>query len=42
MKILDQQRQGECLFIQVDDFEDNSAAYKAVQPEGEGLRKVQD
>lgn len=33
MKILDQQRQGECLFIQVDQFEDSDKDYKTVEPE---------
>lgn len=33
MKILDQQRQGECLFILVDKFEDKDADYQTVQPE---------
>lgn len=33
MKILDQQRQGECLFIKVDEFEDNDSDYKEVKPE---------
>ena len=33
MKILDQQRQGEILFIQVEDFEDNDSDYTSVAPE---------
>ena len=33
MKILDQQRQGECLFIQVESFEDSDNDYKTVEPE---------
>lgn len=33
MKILDQQRQGECLFIQVDKFEDADSDYKKVKAE---------
>jgi len=37
MKILDQQRQGECLFIKVDQFNDNDADYEVVKPEGQRL-----
>lgn len=37
MKILDQQRQGECLFIRVDKFEDNDDDYKTVSPENNKL-----
>lgn len=33
MKILDQQRQGECLFIQVDEFDDSADNYQTMQPE---------
>ena len=33
MKILDQQRQGEVLFIKVEDFTDNDADYTSVKPE---------
>jgi hypothetical protein len=33
MKILDMQRQGECLFIQVDEFEDDNKDYNNVEPE---------
>lgn len=33
MKILDQQRQGECLFIKVDSFEDGDTEYKNVKAE---------
>lgn len=33
MKILDQQRQGECLLIRVDAFEDNDGDYKSAKPE---------
>jgi hypothetical protein len=32
MKILDQQRQGECLFIQVSEFEDSDKNYRIVKP----------
>lgn len=32
MKILDQQRQGECLFIKVDQFEDDSTDYQKAKP----------
>lgn len=37
MKILDQQRQGECLFIKVEQFNDNDSDYEAVKPEGKQL-----
>lgn len=37
MKILDQQRQGEALFIMVDDFTDNDKDYESVKPEGSNL-----
>lgn len=33
MKILDQQRQGECLFIRVDQFEDKDSDYESQNPE---------
>lgn len=33
MKILDMQRQGECLFIKVEEFTDNDVEYAAVKPE---------
>lgn len=33
MKILDMKRQGECLFIKVDQFKDNDAQYKSIKPE---------
>lgn len=36
MKILDMQRQGECLFIQVEEFTDK-AEYQTVEPEGNHL-----
>jgi hypothetical protein len=34
MKILDMQRQGECLFVKVEDFTDDAADYRPVKPEG--------
>lgn len=37
MKIFDMQRQGECLFIQVDSFEDNDSDYNQVKSENGNL-----
>lgn len=37
MKILDMKRQGECLFIKVEDFSDDDTNYKRVEPEGNHL-----
>lgn len=37
MKPLDMQRQGECLFIRVENFTDKDTDYKTVAPEGNHL-----
>lgn len=37
MKILDQQRQGEILFIRVEDFTDQDGDYESVKPENGNL-----